>query len=115
MKKIMLLIFAAYISLFAIDKENLLGDNSKSTREFKEYSFSQFEEQEAINNKEAEINLEFKKVLNKQNEIIASYKEIVESYKYKIKNLESDIDSQQSKINKLDSRIYTLENKLKYK
>lgn len=40
MKKIMLLVFAAYISLFAVDKENLLGDHSKATREFKEYSLA---------------------------------------------------------------------------
>ena len=117
MKKILILsLFAILIatqSVFAVSEQDMLLDNTTSTTEFKKYVFDTLKEQQKINDKEINLNLDFKKDLNNQNEIIMQYKDLIETYKYKIKSLESIVDKQQSTINKLDSRLYTLERKIK--
>ena len=117
MKKILILsLFAILIatqSAFAVSEQDMLMDNTTSTTEFKKYVFDFLKEQQKINDKEIDLNLDFKKDLNNQNEIIMQYKDLIETYKYKIKSLESIVDKQQSTINKLDSRLYTLERKIK--
>ena len=117
MKKILISsLFAILIatqSVFAVSEQDMLMDNTTSTTEFKKYVFDFLKEQQKINDKEIYLNLDFKKDLNNQNEIIMQYKDLIETYKYKIKSLESIVDKQQSTINKLDSRLYTLERKIK--
>jgi peptidoglycan hydrolase CwlO-like protein len=117
MKKILISsLFAILIatqSVFAVSEQDMLTDNTTSTTEFKKYVFDILKEQQKINDKEIDLNLDFKKDLNNQNEIIRQHNDLIETYKYKIKSLESTIDKQQSTINKLDSRLYTIEKKIK--
>ena len=117
MKKILISsLFAILIatqSVFAVSEQDMLLDNTTSTTEFKKYVFEFLKEQQKINDKEIDLNLNFKKVLNNQNEVIKQLNDLIEAYRYKIRSLESTVDRQQSTINKLDSRLYTLERKIK--
>ena len=125
MKKL-LLSLTLTCSLFAATEAEMLSDNLKSTRDFKEHTFSVIKKlettisnNEQLNEIQGDVNKYQEKINSDQSDINKQYKEDLSDLGTQLNTLRSSIQSNinsgsanrftDEKINRLDDKIYRLE------
>ena len=124
MRKIILLV-SVIVSLWASSESDMLRDDSKAIREFKEYSFAFMKTQENFNEQTSEALLKQLSFNSTQNEINDKVKSQISNLNQYILDVKSKVDSNNNspvvssdvkyinqKVNSLEDKLYRLERML---
>lgn len=124
MKKIILLV-SVIVSLWASPESDMLRDDLKAAREFKEYSFAFMKTQENFNEQTSEALLKQLSFNSTQNEINDKVKSQLSNLNQYILDIKTKIDSNNNssvvssdvkyinqKVNSLEDKLYRLERML---